>query len=403
MPPVTFKNSVNQLTWNVPIANPNGTPTVEFQRKWLQQAATNASIVDLTTAGAVSAVLDIISAVPGALLERGATQWGGLASPNDATKFLNGAAFPAYAKVKDTDLAVTDVTGNNVTTAAHGFAPKAPNDAQQFLNGVAGYAVPAYPASALDDGSAFYLAMQDTSGILVLDVNGSPIYAPEVLPAAALVNAGSFDPTPTVLTATGTYTTPANSTTATKYLYRGVAAGGGSPGNNLADAFYGTPGAGAGEYVEGVVTGIAPGTVINITIPAGGTAGTSAPTSGGDGGDLVIGAPVSITAKGGKGALNVSAAAQAPGLGGNGPAGAPITIPGQSGCPGGLLTFGSAGAGGGGNSPWGAGGIWVGAAAAANPGLGFGAGAGGSRASGAASFAGAVGAPGKFIIQRISV
>lgn len=63
-------------------------------------------------------------------------------TPGDATQFLNGAATPAYAAVKDSDLATTDVTSNNVTIAKHGFAPKLPNDATKYLDGTGAYTVP---------------------------------------------------------------------------------------------------------------------------------------------------------------------------------------------------------------------------------------------------------------------
>lgn len=63
-------------------------------------------------------------------------------SPADATTFLNGAATPVYAQVKDSDIAFTDITTNNVSITKHGFAPKAPNDATKFLNGVGTYSVP---------------------------------------------------------------------------------------------------------------------------------------------------------------------------------------------------------------------------------------------------------------------
>lgn len=56
-------------------------------------------------------------------------------SPADATKFLNGAATPAYAAVKDSDLSTTDITTNDVTTSKHGFVPKAPNDTSKYLRG----------------------------------------------------------------------------------------------------------------------------------------------------------------------------------------------------------------------------------------------------------------------------
>lgn len=58
-------------------------------------------------------------------------------SPADATKFLNGAATPAYAQVKDSDLSTSDVTTNNASGTKHGFAPKSPGDATKFLNGAA--------------------------------------------------------------------------------------------------------------------------------------------------------------------------------------------------------------------------------------------------------------------------
>jgi hypothetical protein len=56
-----------------------------------------------------------------------------IATPSDATKYLRGAATPVFAQVKDSDLAVSDVTTNNVSISAHGFAPKAPNDTTKFL------------------------------------------------------------------------------------------------------------------------------------------------------------------------------------------------------------------------------------------------------------------------------
>lgn len=64
-------------------------------------------------------------------------------SPSDATKFLNGAAPPAFAQVKDSDLSLSDITTNDVSTAKHGLAPKLPNDASKFLDGTGNYTVPA--------------------------------------------------------------------------------------------------------------------------------------------------------------------------------------------------------------------------------------------------------------------
>lgn len=183
--PKTLNNVVDPLTWNVPIADKDGRPTQEFQRKWIQQARTNGEIPDLTTPAAVSSVLDVISSAPGSLLERGSSQWGGLPSPSDAALFLNGAAFPAFAAVKDSDLSISDITNNNVSTAKHGFVPKAPNDATVFLDGTGGYSTPAgngtpYSVFYVDTGGQAYVAVvvSDSDPLTVLDPDGVPVYIP---------------------------------------------------------------------------------------------------------------------------------------------------------------------------------------------------------------------------------
>jgi len=60
-------------------------------------------------------------------------------SPADATQFLNGAATPAFAAVKDSDLSTTDITTNDVSTSKHGFAPKGDGNVNHFLNGAGAY------------------------------------------------------------------------------------------------------------------------------------------------------------------------------------------------------------------------------------------------------------------------
>ncbi|HEX6462799.1 MAG TPA: hypothetical protein VFZ98_00045 [Vicinamibacterales bacterium] len=84
--------------------------------------------------------------------------------PNDATKFLNGVAPPAFAQVKGSDLAMADVTTNDVDATKHGFCPKAPGDTSKFLRGDGTWATsgtvawvsddcrtPPSPPNALDD------------------------------------------------------------------------------------------------------------------------------------------------------------------------------------------------------------------------------------------------------------
>jgi hypothetical protein len=83
-------------------------------------------------------------------------------SAADATKFLNGAATPAFAQVKDSDLSTSDITTNDVSTSKHGFAPKAPNDNTRFLDGTGAFSTsgqipfpatqnPSAGANTLDD------------------------------------------------------------------------------------------------------------------------------------------------------------------------------------------------------------------------------------------------------------
>jgi len=141
------------LAYNVPIVNKDGTPSAEFLRKWQEQINVNATIQSLSTSTAVSAVLDLITPAPGSLLLRTSISWSGLAPPGDAKRFLNGAASPSFAQVKDTDLSFTDTTANNASTSAHGFLPKLSGSASQLLNGAGAWAaiptgLPASPSDA---------------------------------------------------------------------------------------------------------------------------------------------------------------------------------------------------------------------------------------------------------------
>jgi hypothetical protein len=62
----------------------------------------------------------------------------------------------------DSGLFVSDITTNNVSTLAHGFAPKAPNDVTKFLNGTGAYSV--IPTAT---GSVLGLVKPDNSTITI--------------------------------------------------------------------------------------------------------------------------------------------------------------------------------------------------------------------------------------------
>lgn len=132
---------LSPLKYNVPIVEKDGTPTREFLQKWNAQAKINGTIPDLNTAAEVSALLDLLGGANNDYLQRASGLWAPKTPPGDATKFLNGAGPGAWAQVKGSDLSMADVVNNNVTSTAHGFAPKAPADATTFLNGGAS---PAY-------------------------------------------------------------------------------------------------------------------------------------------------------------------------------------------------------------------------------------------------------------------
>jgi len=88
-------------------------------------------------------------------------------------------------------------------------------------------------------------------------------------------------------TASGTFTTPSNSTSATVYHYRAQAAGGGGGGSNATNATAG--GGGAGGYDEGYFSGLAANTAITITFSAAGGAGGNTGGTGTAGGNITIG------------------------------------------------------------------------------------------------------------------
>jgi hypothetical protein len=295
-----FTNKVNRLDWNVPIVTPSGTPTDEFQRKWQQQASANSSIPNLTTAGNVSAVLDIISAVPGSLLARGTTAWAGL-PPNTAGFVLtDGGAgvaptwqLPHYIPAGGTTGQVLEK--NSATNYDVSW---------QTLPTSSGA-----PGSAMDDGTNFYLATIDSAGQLVLDGSGDPIFVTELLPATA-IPALPYTPstlsTRQVLTSGTTYTTPAlcrqlrirmvggaggGAGSSTAAIYDGGAGGNGT--DTIFNAIHAGFGNGAPSNQAGSGASAGTGAASFRILGAAGTWGISLSTAanaiGGNGGDSPFG------------------------------------------------------------------------------------------------------------------
>lgn len=188
-------NSVNPLSWNVPIVDSRGNPTPEFQRKWEQQAGANASIPDLTTAAAVSAVLDEIGATRGSLLSRGASQWGALAIGGANTILHSDGTDPSWSSLSSLMDTLGGARGDVLFRGAAGWTALVPGAAGNVLTTGGAGADPSWTAAAgggaavssvNDDGTNFYMALMDVDGQLILDGSGDPVFLPEVLPAASI-------------------------------------------------------------------------------------------------------------------------------------------------------------------------------------------------------------------------
>jgi hypothetical protein len=120
---------------------------LEFQKKWEQQARANTQIP--TDAASVSKLLDKLglpSGLAGSILRRGSSEWATLATPGGTLKFLRADgtyAEPPQQSVDESEIDLTDVLTNNVSSSRHGFAPKLPNDATKYLDGTGAYSAPA--------------------------------------------------------------------------------------------------------------------------------------------------------------------------------------------------------------------------------------------------------------------
>lgn len=135
---------VSPLNIGVPMVDPEtGNPTPQFMQFWQEQLVVNATIPSDTAK--LSSLMDGFSSAQGSILYRGSTSWSALTAGTARRVLMtNGpSSDPSWGQVRDTDLSLSDVTTNNVSTSRHGFAPKLPNDATQYLDGTGAYSVPA--------------------------------------------------------------------------------------------------------------------------------------------------------------------------------------------------------------------------------------------------------------------
>ena len=93
-----------------------------------------------------------------------------LSSLGTTTTVLHGNAsgLPSFSSVVEGDLGLTDITTANVSSAAHGFAPKNNGNATYYLNGAGGYSIPAGSGSGtVNSGTGGQLAYYASTGTAV--------------------------------------------------------------------------------------------------------------------------------------------------------------------------------------------------------------------------------------------
>jgi hypothetical protein len=125
------------------------------------------------TVTSVAASVPAYMAVTGSPITTNGTLAFSFASGTANTVFARpsgSSGVPTFRVLNELDLAFSDITTGNVSTSAHGFAPKAPNDATKYLDGTGAYSVPASGASfpLLAPNGTAAAPSYSFSGILIL-------------------------------------------------------------------------------------------------------------------------------------------------------------------------------------------------------------------------------------------
>lgn len=191
----TNKNKVQPLQWNVPIVTQDGTPTAEFVRAWAQQQVTNGTIPNFTTGYPlhyVFAASPLGPSQPPAFRLLVVADIPNLSSLYDIAGAAAAAQTAAEAFAADASNISSGTVGPSflpsATTAAFGVVK--PDGTTITISGgvisAVGGGSGGGPASIVDTGSAIELAMSDSSGQLVLDSHGNPIFMTEVFPVASI-------------------------------------------------------------------------------------------------------------------------------------------------------------------------------------------------------------------------
>jgi hypothetical protein len=182
------------LTRNSSIVDKSGRPTLEFLVKWGQLVRIAQSITPLKTAADVSAALDLIAAVDGDLLVRGASDWEGFAAGASGDILASTGAVPVWSTLTALlDVLCGSTEGNLAVRGPTAWEPLAIGGAASLLgsNGtlpswetlttLIDAAISGTRGSVLYRGAATWSALAPGSAGNVLTTNGAgadPTWSP---------------------------------------------------------------------------------------------------------------------------------------------------------------------------------------------------------------------------------
>ena len=129
------------LSPNLPMVDPDtGQPTPFFLRWWQDQIDSNTLITDLSTAEAVSAVLDLFTEGWGNILYRGETLWQSLpaGTADDYLQTKGANADPVWASIATTFLALTDTPSAYTGQAGKAVTVNLAEDGLEFTDAATG-------------------------------------------------------------------------------------------------------------------------------------------------------------------------------------------------------------------------------------------------------------------------
>lgn len=145
---------LNPLSWQIPIVNvPSGTPTPEFMRQWQRQAQINATIVDLSTAAALSKTLDKLGSATGDIIYRASTGWTVQTPGATNTVLAISGGLPTWSTISAILDSIGSTQGDILYRDSSGWQVLAPGTSGNFLKTQGASANPVWAAVSAGSGT----------------------------------------------------------------------------------------------------------------------------------------------------------------------------------------------------------------------------------------------------------